>query len=141
VLVNRTNKYVFGFQVLPTEGVVISENIEQDVPMSLGKDVEAVLGKGDADVKRLYLEYDIDKLSGNNYLSLTHAVRQATDGYQVVLRLYREAGIDGQRMGLKTVSDEDLEPIIDFLGEKGISEDKIEVRTQTSDQAFLIITR
>ena len=140
VLVNRMDKYVFAFRVLPSKDVVLTQAFETDHEMRLPRiPKHMVMGEGIGDQKRSYHEFDLDFLKRSDYLSLHRIVKDYNEDFQVVLRLYLDQSGASSGKELRSIQMQDVQPVIDRLVEFGVQRSEIEVRTSVSDQALLIL--
>lgn len=137
VLVNRTNKYVFSFKVLPTQDVMLTKAYASEPEMN-GHGISLQLP---ADAGRSYYEFDLAQLKKANYTPLTRVCEEAKAGQRVMLRLYVQRTDDNAKAKLKTLNATDFSPAIEYLEGAGIASDRIEIRNVTSDQALLLIHR
>lgn len=140
VLVNRTDKYVFAFKVLPSKDVVLTQAFESDHQLHLPRMPKyMVLGEGVGDQDRSYHEFDLTVLEKSDYLSLHRIVKEYNKDYQVVLRLYIDRDPQADRADLRSLSEKDIDPVIEKLVEWGVDRDRIQVRSVVSDQVLIIL--
>ncbi|MEX2596840.1 MAG: hypothetical protein WEC59_07910 [Salibacteraceae bacterium] len=140
VLVNRTNKFVFAFKVLPSQDVLLTQAFEADSRLRLPRIPKYMLmGDDVGSQKRAYHEFDLNHLRHSDYLSLSRIVKEVNDDYQVVIRLYVELNKDSEKVKLRTIDREELDPVINNLVDWGVDRERIEVKSASSNQALLLI--
>ena len=141
VLVNRTNKFVFSFKVLPSQDVVLTEAFEKDDGMLQGNVVIGDGARTNLSVDRAYHEFDLDMLKALDFEPLDQVVAEARKDYQIVIRVYVEVE-DAPKdtdVALRTLSEKDIEPMLMHLEAHSIDRKNIEVRLSNSDQAIIVI--
>ena len=141
VLVNKTDKYVFAFKVLPTQDVVLTQAFEKDQQMKLPRIPKyMIMGDGIGNQKRSYHEFDLEHLKNSDYLSLHRIIKEYEADYQVVIRLFTNLNADhSSEADLKTLGPSDLEPVIQKLIEWGVEKEGINIKSVVSDQALIIL--
>lgn len=141
VLVNKTDKYVFAFKILPTQDVVLTQAFETDSELKLPRIPKyMIMGEGVGNQKRSYHEFDLQHLENSDYLSLHRIIKEYQNDYQVVIRLFANRNVDQTtEADLKTLDASDLRPVIDKLIEWGVSKESITLKSVVSDQALIIL--
>ncbi len=129
VLVNRTNKYVFSFQVLPTLDVLLSSPYQAEP----GFGSEAMEMNG-----ATFFDFDLNQLEKTNYARLEAIAKILKEGQKITLRLYREnQHAAGESVVKQTITNEDLQPVLEALEMYGVNAAKIRHQQNSSDQAFI----
>ena len=140
VLVNRTDKTVFSFKMLPTEDVVISEAHVRETELRSEQYRPArERSRGANEELRDVYDFDVKNIESKNFGSLSSAVNQAVLGNKVVIRVFEEVNPKSEEIKLATLSQKVIQPLIDYLIQQGISEGNIEISKSTSDQALIIL--
>lgn len=137
VLVNRTNKFVFSFKMLPSQDVVLTEAFEKDDRMPQhNAEIRTNLS-----VDRSYHEFDLDMLKALEFEPLDQVISEAKRDYEIVIRVYVEveAAPKGKDVALRTLSSTDIEPMVLHLEKNSIKRENIEVRLSNSDQAIVVV--
>ncbi len=141
VLVNRTNRFVFAFKVLPTQDVLLTEAFEKDDGMPSDVDAELDGVRMNKSVDRSFHEFDLDLLKAVDFEPLDQVVEEAKKDYNIVIRVYVETpGGGSEDVQLRTLSEEDVEPLIEHLEGHNISRKNMKVRASNSDQVIIQIT-
>ncbi|NQV53041.1 MAG: PD40 domain-containing protein [Flavobacteriales bacterium] len=141
VLVNRTNKFVFSFKVLPSQDVVLTEAFEKDDGMPQGNTAIGDGARTNISVDRAYHEFDLDMLKALDFEPLDQVISEARNDYQIVIRVYVELedAPKDKDVALRTLSEKDIEPMVKHLEGHAIDRKNIEVRLSNSDQAIIVI--
>lgn len=140
VLVNRTDRFVFAFKVLPSKDLMLTEAFEKDsrLPESI-----TALDEGsrvNTSVDRSFHEFDLDLLKAVDFEPLAQVISEAKQGYYIVIRVFVEEEQGSTNgAGLRTLGQTDLEPLMDYLFENGVNPDHTEQRVSNSDQAIILI--
>ena len=139
VLVNRTDKTVFSFKILPTQDVVLNESRVQETqlvsnrPQFLIDNVDIGL-----DLQDIY-DFDIKLIEKRNFTSLNKALENGLLGKRVIIRAFDAVDSESSEIQLTTLSSKDIQPIMTYLVEQGISKTSIRTVKSTSDQVLIII--
>lgn len=137
VLVNRTDKTVFAFKILPTQDVVLSQSRVQETQLSSSNDAL------DADMSELDLrdvyDFDIRNVERENFAPLNAAIEHALLGERVIIRVFEEIDSESSKVHLATISAKEFQPLITHLMQQGISKNYIKTLKSTSDQVLIII--
>ena len=132
VLVNRTDKFVFSFRVLPSQDVMLVEAYESDPEFG-----GIISDNGER--KRAYYEFDLDALAKNEYKEFDYIVPEIQAGVQVVVRLFKEQSFDDKHVDLNTLDPNEANGAIKAFNSRGVSTELMNVRSNGSDQILLII--
>lgn len=139
VLVNNTNRFVFSFQVLPSQDILITEAFEKDTELNGSKAMGPRTGsEQNSRFQRAYYEFDLNVLRENDYASLRRIMKDVEKGYHVTLRLSDEQR-SAQEVELLMLTLEDAHPVIEELKTLGVDEKRIKVRPNGRDQLLLMI--
>jgi len=146
VLVNRTNKSVYSFKVLPSLNVMLTQSFQEDGSIEVenksentirpieydGLISETYLGK-----KQAYFEFDIEILDQTDYVSLQRIAAKANSGYGVIVRFSKEAKTQGGKVELLPLDADEANGAVKALINYGVSESAIKVRSNGSDQLIM----
>lgn len=140
VLVNNTNRFVFSFQVLPTQDILITEAYERDTELNGTKTLGPRTGSATFDEdNHSYYEFDLTALENSNYAPLKRILVDIENEYRVTLRLSREEKQSSSEVELKTLKISDADQVVTELMRMGVSRSRIKVRPNARDQLLLII--
>lgn len=148
VLVNRTNKSVYSFKVLPSLNVMLTQGFQEDGSLEVanksentirpiefdGLISETYLGK-----KQAYFEFDIEILDQTDYVSMQRIASKANSGYGVIVRFSKEAKTQGGKVELLPLDVDEANGAVKALINYGVSESAIKVRSNGSDQLIMRI--
>jgi flagellar hook assembly protein FlgD len=146
VLVNRTNKSVYSFKVLPSLGVMLTQSFQDDGSLEVGNKSENVIRPIEYDglisetylgKKQAYYEFDIEILDQTDYVSMQRIASKANSGYGVIVRFSKEAKTQGGKVELLPLDLDEANGAVKALLNFGVSESAIKVRSNGSDQLIM----
>lgn len=130
VLVNRTDKYVFSFKVLPSLDVMLSGTYAAE------SSNETALGG----VSPVFFEFDLNVLKQTDYRAFNALAEKVRHGENVTIRLFREsAEHEENKVEKETLSEADMLPVIKALEALGVKPTRMRQRQSSSDQVFLYL--
>ncbi|MEZ4722521.1 MAG: hypothetical protein R2813_11670 [Flavobacteriales bacterium] len=136
VLVNRTNKFVFAFKVLPTQDIVLTRAYESDrgiLEYSGNADAEGKSESYDGD----YYEFNLNQMDESAYRKLEKIILSHKG--EIRLRFSREQTLGDEAVGLLMISDQDVESLEKHLNQFGLNRSQYTLVRNTSDQLILIL--
>ncbi len=132
VLVNRTDKFVFAFRILPSQAILLSRYYEID--WQLGTRMRTT---DDSDVMtRDYYEYDLNDYENCNYDVLEDFVRALKTGYNSKIRITNGTFHNG-RFTTESIENAELYPVLEFMESSGLDISLLKIDRSASDQVIL----
>ena len=133
VLVNRTNKYVFAFSVLPSQAIMLSKSYENDAPLGFQS---RLADDGEIDELKGYFEYDLNDFNGGHFSVLDAFVASFNSGVAAKLRISNGAIQNGKFIA-ESIEASELAPILNYLKVAGVSQPHLRIDLSASDQVIL----
>ena len=90
------------------------------------------------DLQDIY-DFDIKLIEKRNFTSLNKALENGLLGKRVIIRAFDAVDSESSEIQLTTLSSKDIQPIMTYLVEQGISKTSIRTVKSTSDQVLIII--
>lgn len=139
VLVNRTDKTVFSFKILPSQDVVLNEFYAHETQLIDGRPSPSDRKPYSDMAPREVYDFDVKNIETRSFSSLNDAIEKAILGERIVIRVFDELNHNKSVVLLATLSANAIQPLIDYLLDSGISESAINPQNTTSDQALIVI--
>jgi hypothetical protein len=135
VLVNRTNRFVFAFTVLPSQDILLTKSYEND---AIFGQVETPVSATQSTKDKRYFEFDLNELSRANYSAFEDVKVAARSGNQITIRISKEDR-DSNELELRLISDAELLRVRDQMVVRGIDASQISTARNGSDQVIYTI--
>lgn len=127
VLVNRTNRYVFSFKILPTLDILLSDVYASDIQLEAGE----------VKVEDGFAEFEFHNLMKTDYSALKVMLTTLPESRELLIRIYKRTQDEGRQKDVLT--EKDINQVKAAMHKAGLSESDFEIDQQTSDQILIQI--
>ena len=133
VLVNRTDKFVFAFKILPSQAILLSRYYELDT--QLGTRMRISDDDGSSPLKTYY-DYNLHDFEIGQYDILDQFVKGIQSGISPKMRITNGTTSDGVFVS-ESIEGSELSPILDYLQSIGLDLKSVSIDKSASDQVIL----
>ena len=133
VLVNRTDKFVFAFKILPSQAILLSNYYEIDTQLGTRMRV------GDDEVLKSikdYFDYDLHHFYNDDFQALDNFLETINQGLSSKIRITNGTS-NGELFISESIEDAEFHPILEYLGSRGLDITLLNIDKSASDQVIL----